>query len=848
MYPITYSKKHPYDNHEPLCHWQTPFYHITLVASQPLQAIVRSLQSQKVSIVAVSATFAKLSPSNLLANQKVIQEVFYARVIRAGEVPVRVEFFTRGLGGSKIYTQKTDPLPNIPKGDADVNRVPKSAQEIVWVMRQLKPDDSRSRLYRECAIQFLSDFEKSSVHSKEQVDGLVLLVLLDDEAITRAVINHLIQKIKNDVLLNLDLVEALADAIDRAMPAHLNPDDLVQLLLTVIERIKKTHSTAKLSLKEQLKAVARIINAMADTNKCKIPRETHLDIEKKLESFEKSLDDFTGPHSQEVRHFANYAKEAFKRVSDDETNFAAFVRHTTGIVQGAYHLWMAFRHMDPQHVVNGLLALKANADDLIKFALELGDKLGAISDLKEGGMKLKEGLTFVRVLRWYEQMRYIELLIDTNSFQALELFLYHPNLAKHPSLMYLTVEKLHEVVLTHPDLTIRQETIVFLRQIYLEEARWSGLQLQEGNFKYNGPSYDIFNRTVISQWIALKGLLIECLQQYQTIPELKSTAAQAIQEIEKQANSHPEESKFIQRHRTQAPDLQLPTMTGPKLIPEQPHKEMSLELRLERMRAALINDDSFQKEQRLYVAPMGAPFHGSESLFELMQEVLSFLKGDQRVLLLLGDSGSGKTLFCQMLAAYLWQQYQPISGAIPLYISLPSLRNPTHNLFPEFMKRKGFSREEISMLKEHRELIFILDGLDEIPKDTDILEGNQLVEFKGKIIVTCRTEAQPCANLFVPTIGGKPKRSLLKEIYLAPFSAFQIDQYIEKCDALGNTEGKHVSLNRSLSSRFLAYKSLCKIPLSSKSSLHSPRSLIALKEVRIQKILLSLDMPFMMLL
>src|SRR5689334_1279638 len=72
-------------------------------------------------------------------------------------------------------------------------------------------------------------------------------------------------------------------------------------------------------------------------------------------------------------------------------------------------------------------------------------------------------------------------------------------------------------------------------------------------------------------------------------------------------------------------------------------------------------------------------------LFEAMKKFMVFESGDKKdakepgesrkVLLLLGNGGSGKSLFCNDLIIKLWKDYKP-GNPIPLLIPLALLENP----------------------------------------------------------------------------------------------------------------------------------------------------------------------------
>ena len=784
--------------------WQTPSFRVTLIASPILKATVYSVETDMTTYdVDVKAPFSTVQLNQL---QKTIQDHFYMKVIQSNNVPVRVEFLTKGLGGG-FYSQSSTSLPSIPQGKASLTLMPKTPQELVWVLQQLKVDPNNNRVATllSAANEFINVFANNPTHSKEQIDGLVLLVLIDDKVITRTIINQLIDLIRNNTLLNLDLVLALADAIDRASPSFLNPDDLVQLMLALVERIKKTHATgAEKNFEEQLKALVRILNAMVDANVCDIPRQKHEEIGQFLSNCSKSND--CG-----INSIAVYANQALSRIPNDESKLAAFLRYSTGLIKGVYHFYAALNKLDPGQLVKGFFALQESVGAIVDFAKLIGTQMQNV--LPELQAALGQDITLkTRTLKWYDQIRYVEFLIASNCFRALEQFLMDPRLKKESFFMYSLSIKLHEVILTHPNAVIRNETLQLLHNLYQDEKTWSGLTLKEDHFKNEKAGMLEFSKKEdIRYRLYIKGLIVSNLQFYVNIPVLRTEALNALGSLVKQASAA--EKLFIEKYRNV--DNNIPISISPtsiKLFEANPKEQFKLEDVLENIKACAVNDPEFQKDQQTYIPLMGTSAHGASATCELLEEVQLFLKGDQRVLLLMGDSGSGKSLFCQTLAYHLWQTYQPITGIIPFYISLPTLKDPVHKLISQAAKQLGLSPEQMEEIKTKREIVFILDGGDEIPKNSDILAGNQLTNFKGKIIVTYRIEALPSSDLFIPNINGKPKRSLLRELYIAPFSPSQIDQFIQKCISLGNTEWDQVAIYREQMERITGLQDLIQNP------------------------------------
>src|SRR5689334_1250885 len=83
------------------------------------------------------------------------------------------------------------------------------------------------------------------------------------------------------------------------------------------------------------------------------------------------------------------------------------------------------------------------------------------------------------------------------------------------------------------------------------------------------------------------------------------------------------------------------------------------------------------------INPDEEPFDLEESLrtfFEFKEDASS----DPRVMLLLGDAGSGKSFFSQQLHQQLWKAYQS-GDPIPLWIPLPELAKPFEGAIEEVL-------------------------------------------------------------------------------------------------------------------------------------------------------------------
>jgi WD40 repeat protein len=204
---------------------------------------------------------------------------------------------------------------------------------------------------------------------------------------------------------------------------------------------------------------------------------------------------------------------------------------------------------------------------------------------------------------------------------------------------------------------------------------------------------------------------------------------------------------------------------------------------LDKLRQAHLYAQDWQQGSLTFVPLRGTWFAQSEHSFGLEEEITKFLSSNKKVLLLLGDSGSGKSLYTQGLASKLWQDHK-FDSPIPVWISLPSLKNPVNRAVEETFEKFGFNTEQIATLKQTHSFIFILDAFDETHQLKNLWVSNHLDQWKAKIIITCRREylyhVDNYKHFFTPFNGEKALYLEYNEMIIKPFSEEQIEQYIKR--------------------------------------------------------------------
>jgi hypothetical protein len=202
---------------------------------------------------------------------------------------------------------------------------------------------------------------------------------------------------------------------------------------------------------------------------------------------------------------------------------------------------------------------------------------------------------------------------------------------------------------------------------------------------------------------------------------------------------------------------------------------------------------------RLYIPLQGKhSISLEETTFDLHENVQTFLAAQEEVgvaaaanapnvLLMMGDAGSGKSIFCQTLYLQLWQQYKPNSDMpIPLWIPLPHLKSSFGHVVESVFSSMGFSKAQIAELQRTECFVFIVDGYDELHNFQNIYTINHWDKWRTKVLMTCRTQAlctiSHYERYFIPLVAGRFQPQMLKRIHIAPFSEAQINAYLEQAE------------------------------------------------------------------
>ncbi len=167
------------------------------------------------------------------------------------------------------------------------------------------------------------------------------------------------------------------------------------------------------------------------------------------------------------------------------------------------------------------------------------------------------------------------------------------------------------------------------------------------------------------------------------------------------------------------------------------------------------------------------------------------------VLLLHGDTGSGKSLYVNWLEKQLWELCLDSTSPIPILIELKHFKSSTKrktnvNLIEDHLHSIGYDDSEILKLKNDFHTVIIFDGFDEIFDDLDdqisdksrsidpcdnLYLINQLHTWKARVIITCRNQYLNNHGNYADWFVYKPGAPL-KKAEITPFHQGQIERYL----------------------------------------------------------------------
>ncbi|KAF9272300.1 hypothetical protein BGZ68_002536, partial [Mortierella alpina] len=663
-------------------------------------------------------------------------------------------------------------LDNIPSSLTAITVMDETldATEHLWLQTLAEDTDEQNRL-RALARKLIAEFIDDDMKEPAAVAEVVSLAPALTQDHYRKLLETFISSTKEATLLQFGLVDGIAQLIRNAKGDHLLPSDLVSILNVLSTRLQDIHQQSSTDLYALVKAVSNVLDAMAD---CDIKGLSREDLHEPLSRYLDSLKDNSDLY---LVYHAAYAYQALQYIPDDESSLQSVLRRARVMVSGISGMVSSVKSLDLNKFLDSLVDIQEGLAGAYKIAKTGAKGVTAVIELHESGAglldSLTEGLSFSHKCAWYPALRGSDAFIRDGQLAKFKRLVCEAPCRRDAAFQLGVCHRLGEVA-ANPlwDSTTRQQAIDFLCELYKNDAEWG-------------------KQSSSKKWI------LSVLKRLTMVPnrEIKEYASQVLKDLEMSCDAGRQELYRV--HLKEAftsfplePSLQAP-LTSPLLIRAQDIPDVEEDLR--RLRKRQLKD----RTKAVYIPPRAkasrqAPDSDS---FDLMENMAAFLKSDQQVFLVLGESGAGKSTFNRELECALWSSYCSNEDAIPLFIHLPTIDNPEKDLVAKHLRRSDFSEPQIRELKNTRRFTLICDGYDECQQIYNLYRSNKLNgdgQWQAKMVISCRSEHlghdykdqfQPSAD--AGTLSGDGSNEL-QEAVIVPFSTEQIHDYIDRYVANAN--------------------------------------------------------------
>ncbi|KAF9899498.1 hypothetical protein BX616_003009, partial [Lobosporangium transversale] len=547
-----------------------------------------------------------------------------------------------------VYCLSLPPTASIP-----TNNLTDSERE--WCQAISADEDEHERLCK-LASDVIEMFISDETKTNATVAEVVALAPVLSQTQFRMLLMNMINGISQNIILETQLLEGLAQLIQRAPLGYLDSDDLVTILNALNSRLQGTHRQSRDHLYRLSATVSYVLDAMVNSQVKGLKREQ---LHEPLAAYLKGLKESSDPH---LVYQAAYASQALLYIPDDESPMQGMLRRTSAVLQGVFGVVSAVKNLD----LNAFMDEISNIQKELPSVTDIMDKSLQVyketTSLYESGVifreRMEEGLSFSRKSGWYPALRVADELLQTGELVKFKTLVCEVSCRNEAAFQWGLCQMLGQIAAdTKWRMDTRQDAITFLGEIYKNDQEWG-------------------NHVHIKQWI------VNILKQLSSSP---LDGPQAANTLLKGLKTHGETKKHeLYMKYLQEPLIRFSSVatlsppTSSNLLDraqKTPGVEDSLR-QLKRQRMEIDNGQGFYIQQYAKASPQAS----DDKLFLLMDKVKEFLDSDQKVLLVQGDSGAGKSTFNRALERTLWDTYQKRHGRIPLFISLPAIDKPEKDL------------------------------------------------------------------------------------------------------------------------------------------------------------------------
>ncbi|KAG9063966.1 hypothetical protein KI688_004080 [Linnemannia hyalina] len=620
-------------------------------------------------------------------------------------------------------------------------------KELDWLAEMDKNLPAKERISW-LGTRMVDEFAKDVLKDSTEIAEIVLLGPVLDKETYRSLLSCTITAFEQSVLLNVDLLQGLVQLVQVAPPDSLVSDDLVKILRVLRICLQDTHQQSSVHPFHLTLALSRLLDVMAEHKVKDLNRvEDHEPLSGILSGLKGSSDPY-------LMYQACYAFQALQYVPDDESALQSVLRHGTGVVNGLIQVSGVFK-LDLGAVLEGLSNLQEALGGIMVVARDVYKGMNSVMESGRGVLDgLKEGFSEGKKRPWYAAIRVAQALLQAGQLMDLNQLIYEAPCRGDPLFQWGICQLLGEMASDVMwDINVRLQAVVLLGDLYKNDSQWGEDE-------------------------SVKTWMVNIIGQLSTVSDqiVKTIVIALLRDI----------------HQDQGTSTRLPYPLRSRLPPPKSSPILARVQNITPLEYGLSQYQLQRKQQHhqtVYIPPLAKPSLKAkdEDVFPLLEKVLEFLASERQVMLVLGDSGSGKSTFNRHLEHRLWTDYKQ-GGPIPLFINLPAIDRPDQDLIAKHLRANNFSEDQIQEMKQHRQLVLICDGYDESQQQGNLHRSNALNQpgqWNTKMVISCRTQFLGSDYL----IRFKPQptdryasgsQDVFQEAVITPFSKDQVESYVEQ--------------------------------------------------------------------
>ncbi|KAK3836270.1 MAG: hypothetical protein J3R72DRAFT_202615 [Linnemannia gamsii] len=613
--------------------------------------------------------------------------------------------------------------------------------ESAW-LSAMREDPPAQAHIRWLISKLVAEFVKDASMGSAAISEVVILGPVLCQRDYRLLLSCLIERFNLAALLNVDLLQGLVQLVQCASTDYLTEDDMVRIIMSVQRRFESTQASSKEHVYQLVFTISKILEVMITGDVKKQSRQWD------HQSFLEVLHGIGGGGDDTLLKFqVDYAYQSLLFLLDDETSWQALLRNAQSAAIGVSAVGCVFK-LDPINVLAAAEHLQQVAGHAIDVVKPNIDAAPACQAIAQGGSQAAESMP-PKKEAWFLILQAAHVLIREGRLVEFNSLICEAPCRFEANFQYGICLILGEIIVSQLwDFDSKVSAIDFLRELYNVEAG------QKKNVKIQMLVASVLNQ--ISKM---------------SLPGVSMHAGVRLGNLQENQFTDTEDCHLVQTR------LLLPTeflLLGRVL--DITHIEYDLDCMMFRR----LGEGS---------CPIFTPLRAKTSLdpnnsFLLMERVKSFLESDRRVFLLLGDSGSGKSMFCRQLERELWNDYK-VGSRIPLFVNLPFIDQPERNLIEEHLCRhNNISADRVQEIKG-RQLVLICDSYDEARLITNLYTTNRLSELEVKMVISCRNTflGRGYDGWFRPYEAGRfydMSSDLFEEATILPFTDSDITDYITR--------------------------------------------------------------------